>query len=218
MKIDLLPKRRLPRLARDHPVLDPRLGRLRQALAGPRRARRRRRHSETVAQHPCVFATFTGPSFAPVHTHPQGRNGRILPCRPPANPGPAPTAASCVVGILTTTGTPASASRCALTATTTVTPSGGTLTRPNWHRTAVRVRLLFPAADGSSPPLDDPAGPDPRVLREASVISRSAARRGERLSQRMLARRLRGGGHRFPNEQLHRSCEYRAAPAATPRT
>ena len=51
---------------------------------------------------------------------------------------------------------------------------------------------------------DDPAGPDPRVLREASVIYRSAAQRGERLSQRMLARRLRGGGHRFSNQQLHR--------------
>ena len=60
-----------------------------------------------------------------------------------------------------------------------------------------RGRLLVPRPD-------DPAGPDPRVLREASVIYRTAAERGERLSQRMLARRLRGGGHRFSNEQLHR--------------
>ena len=42
------------------------------------------------------------------------------------------------------------------------------------------------------------------MLREASVIYRSAAERGERLSQRTLARRLRGGGHRFSNQQLRR--------------
>ena len=72
------------------------------------------------------------------------------------------------------------------------------------HGAAVRNQFLSPAADGSSPPPDDQAGPDPRVLREASVIYRSAAQRGERLSQRTLARRLRDGGHRFSNQQLHR--------------
>jgi hypothetical protein len=40
------------------------------------------------------------------------------------------------------------------------------------------------------------------LLREAGVIYRSAAEWGERLSQRALARRLRGRGHRFPNQQL----------------
>jgi len=57
-------------------------------------------------------------------------------------------------------------------------------------------------------PGDDLAGPgggmapDPGLLDAASAIYRDAAARGERLSQRMLARQLRGNGHRFPNEHL----------------
>jgi hypothetical protein len=38
---------------------------------------------ETVAEHPLVFATFTAPSFGPVHTIREG-NGKQLPCRPRA--------------------------------------------------------------------------------------------------------------------------------------
>jgi hypothetical protein len=45
-------------------------------------------------------------------------------------------------------------------------------------------------------------GPRPGVLHDASAIYRDAAARGERLSQRMLARQLRRHGHRFPNEHL----------------
>jgi hypothetical protein len=45
-------------------------------------------------------------------------------------------------------------------------------------------------------------GPRPGVLRDASAIYRNAAARGERLSQRTLARQLRGHGHRFPNDHL----------------
>jgi hypothetical protein len=44
--------------------------------------------------------------------------------------------------------------------------------------------------------------PRPGVLRDASAIYRDAAARGEWLSQRTLARQLRGHGHRFPNEHL----------------
>jgi hypothetical protein len=40
------------------------------------------------------------------------------------------------------------------------------------------------------------------LLRDAGVIYRDAAARGERLSQRTLARQLRSHGHRFPNEHL----------------
>jgi hypothetical protein len=69
------------------------------------------------------------------------------------------------------------------------------------------------AMPGTSPaghlhPSDDVAryrdgrGPRPGVLRDASAIYRDAAARGERLSQRMLARQLRRHGHRFPNEHL----------------
>ncbi len=36
---------------------------------------------ETVASHPCVFATFTAPSFGPVHAR-RERGGQVLPCRP----------------------------------------------------------------------------------------------------------------------------------------
>jgi hypothetical protein len=36
---------------------------------------------ETVRAHPCVFATFTAPSFGPVHTR-RERRGRLRPCRP----------------------------------------------------------------------------------------------------------------------------------------
>jgi len=44
--------------------------------------------------------------------------------------------------------------------------------------------------------------PGPGLLRDASAIYQDAAARGERLSQRMLARHLRNRGHRFPNEHL----------------
>ena len=46
------------------------------------------------------------------------------------------------------------------------------------------------------------ARPGPGLLRDASAIYQDAAARGERLSQRMLARQLRSHGHRFPNEHL----------------
>jgi len=36
---------------------------------------------ETVAAHPCVFATFTAPSFGPVHAR-RMRGQTVLPCRP----------------------------------------------------------------------------------------------------------------------------------------
>jgi hypothetical protein len=37
---------------------------------------------ESVAFHPCVFATFTAPSFGPVHTRVAGSDGRPARCRP----------------------------------------------------------------------------------------------------------------------------------------
>jgi hypothetical protein len=41
------------------------------------------------------------------------------------------------------------------------------------------------------------------LLHEANLIHQAAAANGERISQRALARRLRGHGHRFSNEHLH---------------
>jgi len=49
---------------------------------------------------------------------------------------------------------------------------------------------------------DGGAVPAHRLLEAANGICLDAAKRGERLSQRMLARQLRSHGHRFPNEQL----------------
>jgi len=77
-------------------------------------------------------------------------------------------------------------------AATNVTPnapaSGGPPAYPHWPGQVPRPRAE--------------AGPRPGVLRDARVIFRDAAARGERLSQRTLARRLRGHGHRFPNDHL----------------
>jgi hypothetical protein len=37
---------------------------------------------ESLASHPCVFATFTAPSFGPVHTRVVTSRGAVAPCRP----------------------------------------------------------------------------------------------------------------------------------------
>lgn len=60
------------------------------------------------------------------------------------------------------------------------------------------------ARDGSrrQPDASAVAGFDSPLLRDAADIYRTAAASGEWLSQRMLARALRGQGHRFPNQNL----------------
>ncbi len=88
---------------------------------------------ESVATHPCVFATFTAPSFGPVHTRAhQPAGGRVARCRPRRKPNYCPHGRrlSCR---RSGTKTPkrASASRCARTATTTTPPWCGTPTPPN---------------------------------------------------------------------------------------
>jgi replication initiator protein RepSA len=40
---------------------------------------------ESVAIHPCVFATFTAPSFGPVHTRVVALDGKVARCRPRRN-------------------------------------------------------------------------------------------------------------------------------------
>jgi hypothetical protein len=50
----------------------------------------------------------------------------------------------------------------------------------------------------------DGAHPHSGLLQDATVICQHAAARGERLSQRALARQLRLRGHRFPNNHLRR--------------
>ena len=57
-------------------------------------------------------------------------------------------------------------------------------------------------------------GADARLIRDARAICAEAAARGERVSQRALARQLRNRGHRFPNDQLRQIAEtIRPGPA-----
>ena len=66
------------------------------------------------------------------------------------------------------------------------------------------VVLVRPASDASGAP---DARPDPRLLRDATLILQNASARGQRLSQRTLARELRGHGHHFPNDHLRQIAE-----------
>jgi hypothetical protein len=58
------------------------------------------------------------------------------------------------------------------------------------------VQLRHAAGDGAD------SAPDLLLLHTATMICQDAAARGERLSQRALARQLREHGHRFPNDHL----------------
>jgi len=64
-----------------------------------------------------------------------------------------------------------------------------------------------PAADTAGHSGRSDRGPDPELLRDASAIYQDAAERGEQLSQRTLARQLRGHGDRFPNDHLRQIAE-----------
>ena len=86
---------------------------------------------ETVASHPCVFATFTAPSFGPVHTRRPQPGGRPPAADPAAKPPPARTDGGCPAASATKTPTPAWDGRCARTATTTQRPWCGTSTPPS---------------------------------------------------------------------------------------
>jgi hypothetical protein len=77
------------------------------------------------------------------------------------------------------------------------------------QRPVVRLMLAPPPATTVPPVRLAPAstasagaGPDSRLLRDASLIAANASARGQRLSQRTLARELRGHGHHFPNDHL----------------
>ena len=85
---------------------------------------------ETITAHPCVFATFTAPSFGPVHSR-RMRGKTVLPCRPRRDASsrrcPHGRDISCPTRHMDTI--PGSASRCAATATTTPPPCCSTRTR-----------------------------------------------------------------------------------------
>ena len=59
-------------------------------------------------------------------------------------------------------------------------------------------------------------GPDPRLLRDATLIVQNASARGQRLSQRTLAREPRGHGHHFPNDHLRQIAKPSGWPATWP--
>jgi hypothetical protein len=80
-----------------------------------------------------------------------------------------------------------------------------TVTQPGRASTPAALVLSPPPAATVlrvRPPQDTAAGPDARLLHDARDIFHNASVRGERLSQRGLARKLRGQGHRFPNDHL----------------
>jgi hypothetical protein len=66
-----------------------------------------------------------------------------------------------------------------------------------------RAQQPIPSAltDGRTGPGPSTDGESP-LLQDAVFIYKAAAARGERLTQRDLARTLRGRGHRFPNQNL----------------
>ncbi len=80
-------------------------------------------------------------------------------------------------------------------------PAATLMLAPPPGATVLRVPTTAPADRAAG------AGPDPRLLRDAALILQNASARGQRLSQRTLARELRGHGHHFPNEHLHHIAE-----------
>jgi hypothetical protein len=69
------------------------------------------------------------------------------------------------------------------------------------------AETVRPARLGPHPAAAADPGPDGRLLRDATLILDNASARGQRLSQRTLARELRGHGHHFPNDHLHQIAE-----------
>ena len=91
---------------------------------------------ETITAHPCVFATFTAPSFGPVHAR-RMRGKTVLPCRPrrDANARRCPHGRDISCPTRHVEADPGSASRCAATATTTNQRCCSTPTRGDlWRR------------------------------------------------------------------------------------
>jgi len=71
------------------------------------------------------------------------------------------------------------------------------------HRNAAKPAL---SVDGDSTVCPGSGrGERHRLLHDARLIHQAASASGERLSQRTLARQLRGHGHRFSNEHLRAS-------------
>ena len=80
-------------------------------------------------------------------------------------------------------------------------PAGADAVCPR-ERGSVITRADTPSGQAGQPGDGADGRPDLLLLRAAAGICQDAAARGERLSQRALARQLRQHGHRFPNQHL----------------
>ena len=97
---------------------------------------------ESVSIHPCVFATFTAPSFGPVHTRVEQsrREGRPMQAKT-RRPATARTGVGCPADSGTRRTKLAWAGRCVWTATTTTPPSVWNAHAPElWRRTIIALR------------------------------------------------------------------------------
>ena len=96
---------------------------------------------ESVAIHPCVFATFTAPSFGPVHTRVELPGGKVARCRPRRKASYCPHGRGSPAASGTRKTTPAWAGRCARTATTTTAAVVWNAHASElWRRTIITLR------------------------------------------------------------------------------
>jgi hypothetical protein len=81
-------------------------------------------------------------------------------------------------------------------------PAGADVVTAYERGSSMPIRAGAPHGQADRAPDGAGGRPDLLLLGAATVICQDAAARGERLSQRALARRLRQHGHRFPNQHL----------------
>jgi hypothetical protein len=81
-------------------------------------------------------------------------------------------------------------------------PTGADVVTAYERGRSMPMRAGTPSGQADRAPDGAGGRPDLLLLRAAAVMCQDAAARGERLSQRALARQLRQHGHRFPNQHL----------------
>ena len=139
--------------------------------------------------------------------HIQARPGQpvIVADRLTAATSPVAAFAGLAIGLLvlkmTRQRTRTSASEMKTGATLALAPADAVAVSPRERGSAMARAGTAPGQIGHSGSSAD-GRPGLLLLRAATVICQDAAARGERLSQRALARQLRQHGHRFPNEHL----------------
>jgi hypothetical protein len=81
-------------------------------------------------------------------------------------------------------------------------PRAADAASPTSTAAALAPPLVLSGAANGHGGADAGARHESPLLNDAAVLCQTAAARGERLSQRALARGLRGRGHRFPNQSV----------------